>query len=133
MTIRLHRGDLPDLARYNLTGRAALTGASAQVHWSRSRGVVFSGSDMAMPPADTTYQLWLLVRGGAVSAATFVPDQSGAATVAALPPDGDRPGSGAVFGAIVTLEPRSGSATPSGVALLARAPVAPASPVPALQ
>jgi hypothetical protein len=117
----------PDLVRYNLVGRAALIGASAQVHWSRSQGMVFSGSTIATPPADTTYQIWLLVRGGAVKAAPFVPDPSGTATVAITPPLMPRP----AFGAIVTLEPKAGSDTPSGTALMVRAPV-PQPPVPAL-
>ena len=111
----------PDMVRYNLVGRASLRGASAQIHWSPSRGFVFSGSGVPAPPADSTYQVWLLTRGGVVRAETFEPDAAGTATVAALPPALTRP----VVGAFVTLEPDAGSEAPSGSALLARAPAAP--------
>lgn len=117
----------PDLVRYNLAGRSSLTGAAAQMHWSRSRGYVFSGSGMPVPPANAAYQVWLLVRGGAVAGETFTPDSAGTATVSAPPPAIATP----VIGAIVTLESAEGSATPSGVALLARPPAPP--PVPDIQ
>jgi hypothetical protein len=111
----------PDVIRYNLVGRAALRGASAQVHWSPSQGLVFSGSGMPAAAAGSTYKVWLLTRAGAVGAGTFDPDGAGTATVAGPPPALPR----AVISAFVTLEPKAGSETPSGTALLARAPAAP--------
>ena len=60
----------PDLVRYNLSGRRALTGLAALVSWSPTRGVVFSGSLLPPAPAGSTYQLWLVTRAGATSAGT---------------------------------------------------------------
>lgn len=115
----------PDLLRYNLIGQDVLAGASAQLRWSRSRGVVFSALRMNAPPPGTTYQIWLLTRAAAVSAATFTPDDSGAATVSVPPPHVPR----AVIGAMVTLEPATGSPSPTGAAVLARPPDPDPSPV----
>jgi hypothetical protein len=110
----------PDLVRYTLT-TPSLPGPSGQVLWSRSRGFVFSASGLPAPPENATYQVWLLTRGGAVSAATFAPDAAGRVTVTTTP-NIARP----VFGAIVTTEPKGGASVPSGVPVLARLPVAPA-------
>jgi anti-sigma-K factor RskA len=110
----------PDLIRYPLQGRDALAAASGQMLWSRSRGFVFSASGMPAPPDNATYQMWLLVRGGAVSGGTFLPDAGGRVTLAdapKVPPP--------MLGAIVTMERKGGSDTPSGEPLLARAPLPP--------
>lgn len=110
----------PDLIRYPLQGRDALASASGQMLWSRSRGFVFSASGVPAPPQNATYQMWLLTRGGAVSGGTFVPDSGGRVTLAdtpRVPPP--------MLGAIVTMEPKGGSVTPSGEPLLARAPIPP--------
>ena len=108
----------PDHIRYSLVGGDSLKGASAQLHWSRSHGVAFSGLRIPAPPANATYQVWLLTRGRPVAAMPFTPDATGAATVAVPPPQVPR----AVIGAMVTLEPNTGNPTPSGNALLARPP-----------
>jgi type II secretory pathway pseudopilin PulG len=112
----------PDLVRYALTNAGTLPGASGQVLWSRSRGFVFSASGLPAPAAGATYQVWLLTRGGgAVSAATFVPDDAGRVTVTTalnIPR--------AVVGAIVTTEQKNGASTPTGEPVLARVPVVPA-------
>jgi hypothetical protein len=108
----------PDLVRYTLIGQSPLPTATARLYWSRSRGLVFSGSRMAPAPADSTYQVWLITRGGAVSAASFAPDAGGAATVAIAPPRVPR----AVIGAMVTIEPSAGSTSPSDTAVLVREP-----------
>ena len=106
----------PDLVRFNLTGRRALTGLSALVSWSSARGVVFSGSQLPPAPSGSTYQLWLLTRSGAVSAGTFTPDASGSVTVATRPPAGPRP----VIGSLVTIEASDGRTTPIGAVAFAR-------------
>jgi len=108
----------PDLIRFPLVGRESVEAASGQVLWSRSRGIlVFSATGLPSPPQDSTYQVWLLTRTGAVSVATFVPDSGGRATVAATPKVPP------LVGAIVTLERKGGNVTPSGEPLLARAPL----------
>ena len=109
----------PDLVRYNLVAQSTGPFRSGQLLWSRSRGLVFSGSRLPAPPANSTYQLWLLTSGEPVSAATFAPDSAGRVTIAlAAPPSVPRP----VLSASVTIEPSGGSASPSGEALLTRTP-----------
>jgi len=107
-----------DLIRFNLAGGDASARYGAQLLWSRSRGLVFSGSRLPAPPAGSTYQIWLLTAEAPVSAGTFVPDQAGRVTEAtATPPAVPRP----VVGARVTLEPLPGKSSPSGTVVLARA------------
>jgi hypothetical protein len=110
----------PDLIRYTLANTGLLPDASGQVLWSRTRGFVFSASGLPPSPPGSTYQVWMLTRAGAVSATTFAPDDSGRVTMTRtlnIPR--------AVVGAIVTIEPKGGAATPSGERVLARLPVAP--------
>ena len=75
----------PDLIRFNLTSTLA-DGSSAQVLWSRSRGVVLSGSRLPGPGPEKTYQLWLVTNGPSVSAGVFEPDSTGRATLVVDPP-----------------------------------------------
>lgn len=111
----------PDLVRFVLTGGEAGARYTALVLWSRTRGLVLSGSRLPPPPADMTYQVWLLTAGDPVAAGTFVPDSGGRATLAFQEaPRVPRP----VVGVSVTLEPPGGSAAPSGPTLLARVPLA---------
>jgi hypothetical protein len=117
----------PDLARFALAGRRALTGLEALVSWSPTRGVVFSGSLMPAPPAGATYQLWLVTRAGATSAATFTPDASGVATVSAHVPPAMR---GVVGAAMVTLEAEGGRTAPVGPVVFARPVVTPPAETP---
>jgi hypothetical protein len=107
-----------DLVRFNLVGGEGANRSSAQLLWSRSRGMVFSGSRLPPPPAGSMYQIWLLSADRAVSAGTFVPDGSGRATSATdTPPNAPRP----LTGVSVTLEPAPGRQEPSGAIVLARA------------
>jgi len=109
----------PDLVRFNVTSGATTPRAYAQMLWSRSRGLVFSGSRVPPAPAGTTYQAWLLTATEPVSAGLFVPDQAGRVMlVTEDPPRVPRP----VTGVAVTLEPTGGRPAPSGPTLLARAP-----------
>ena len=104
----------PDVVRYDLAGRDSLAGAIAQLRWSRSRGLVFSGSRISLPPADKRYQVWLLTRAGPVKTAAFVPDDTGVVTIAVAE------AAGPIIGAMVTTEPAAGSDMPTGTAVLAR-------------
>jgi anti-sigma-K factor RskA len=113
----------PDLVRYSLVGRDALATAFGQMLWSRSRGYVFSASGIPAPPQDETYQMWLLTRTGAISGGTFAPDANGRVTLVdspKIPP--------MMLGAMVTIEPKGGSGTPSGEPMLARATPPPEAP-----
>jgi hypothetical protein len=109
----------PDLVRFNVTSGATTPRAYAQMLWSRSRGLVFSGSRVPQAPAGTTYQAWLLTATEPVSAGLFEPDQAGRVMMVIQdPPRVPRP----VTGVVVTLEPTGGRPAPSGPTLLARAP-----------
>jgi hypothetical protein len=108
----------PDLIRFNLTGGDSVARTSAQLLWSRSRGMVFSASRLAAPPPGSTYQIWLLTAGDPVSAGTVAPDPSGRVTLATdTPPAVPRP----VLNVQVTVEPGTGSRAPSTAPVLSRA------------
>lgn len=108
----------PDLVRFNLTSTLA-DGSSAQVLWSRTRGIVLSGSRLPVAGTDKTYQLWLVTNGQSVSGGIFDADSTGRATLVV---DAPPKVAGPVVGAAITVEPKGGRATPSGQMLLARFP-----------
>jgi len=106
----------PDLIRFNLTSQDQ-SRASAQVLWSRSRGLVVSASRLVAPPPTHVYQVWLVTPAAPVSAGAITPDQAGRATLAldsvsnVVPP---------VTSALVTLESDGGQSSPTGAIVLAR-------------
>jgi iron-sulfur cluster repair protein YtfE (RIC family) len=108
----------PDLVRFNLVGPEGAARSSAQLLFSRSRGMVFSGLRLPPPGPANVYQIWLLTATDPVSAGTVSPDESGRATLATdRPPDVPR----AILGARVTLEPGPGRPSPSDQTVLSRA------------
>lgn len=107
----------PDLVRYWLRGTGQYASAYAQVHFSRSRGAVFSATRLQPAAADRTYQLWLLTRTGPVNAGLVTPDDEGRATLAIDDPIAL---SGRLTGAVVTLEPKGGRPEPTGEPVLTR-------------
>jgi hypothetical protein len=108
----------PDLVRINLIGGEGAARSSAQLLFSRSRGMVFSGSRLFPPGAGNVYQVWILTTAEPVNAGIFAPDEAGRATLATdHPPDVPRP----IVGARVTLEPAPGRETPSDQTVLFRA------------
>ena len=109
----------PDLARFTLAGGSAVERSSAQVLWSRTRGLVLSASRLPPAPPETVYQLWLTTSTAPVSAGLFVPDGTGRATLVVDPPPRV---AGPVLGAQVTVEPSGGRPAPSGRTLLVRLP-----------
>jgi hypothetical protein len=112
----------PDLYRFDLAAPAGAPRASAQVLWSRSRGLVFSGSRLPAAPEGRTYQLWLMSGEGPISAGLVSPEAAGPLTRGFEPPERlPRP----VTGALLTLEPAGGSAAPSGTIVLSTPPKAP--------
>lgn len=100
----------PDLIRYSLSGGTAAPAAAGQGLWSRTRGLVFTGTRLPPPPADGTHQVWLLTRSATVKACTFVPRPDGTVT---LVDEGLRV-RGAVVGIMVTAERIKGADSPSG-------------------
>ena len=108
----------PDLVRFNLASTIE-GGSSAQLLWSRTRGIVLSGSRLPMLPPESTYQLWLVTGAQPIGVGLFGPDAAGRATlVVDTPPRIPGP----VIGASVTIEPVGGRPAPTGRTLLARFP-----------
>jgi Anti-sigma-K factor rskA len=108
----------PDLIRFNLYSVGEGT-SSAQLLWSRTRGLVLSGSRLPMLPPESTYQLWLVTAAQPIGVGLFGPDAAGRATfVVDNPPKVPGP----VIGASVTIEPVGGRPAPTGRTLLARYP-----------
>lgn len=100
----------PDLVRYALTGLDG-SAISAQLLWSRSRGLVLSATDLPPLAAGQAYQAWLLTESDAVSAGLLGLAADGRGSLlSARPPAVPRP----VVGVSITLEPDAGSASPSG-------------------
>ncbi len=100
----------PDLIRYGLSGGTAAPTAAGQGLWSRTRGLVFTGTRIPPPPPNGAHQVWLLTRFARVKASSFVPRSDGTVT---LVEEGLRV-PGAVVGIMVTAEPVKGGANPSG-------------------
>jgi hypothetical protein len=108
----------PDLVRYWLTGVGGNSRAYAQVHFSRSRGMVFSAARLEPAGAGRTYQLWLLTVGEPVNAGLIAPDSAGRVTFAT---DVPLTVPGRLTGALVTVESSGGGSVPSGERALVRA------------
>src|SRR5262249_33599737 len=116
----------PDLVRFNLAGGTAGARLTGQMLWSRSRGLVFSATRLPSPPSNSTYQVWLMSSGGAVSAGASRLASSGRATMVPAVPGV----AGPVVGAAVTVERAGGGSSPPGEPVLARVPQPPAAPQP---
>ena len=101
----------PDLLRIDLAGQPRAPQASARAFWSRSRGLVFTASNLPAAPAGKTYQLWVLTRQPApISAGLFKPDPSGRVdAMFETPSDLPQP-----IGMAVTIEQDGGVPSPTG-------------------
>jgi anti-sigma-K factor RskA len=101
----------PDLTRIDLAGQPAAPTAAARAFWSRSRGLVFTASNLPAPPPGRAYQLWVLTAQPApISAGMLAPDASGRVIARfETPPDLPRP-----VAMAVTLEPEGGVPAPTG-------------------
>ena len=67
----------PDVTRVDLAGRAAAPSAAARVFWSRSRGLLFTGSNLPSVPPGRVYQLWFISGQTPVSAGLITPGAGG--------------------------------------------------------
>jgi anti-sigma-K factor RskA len=101
----------PDLARIDLAGQPVAPSAAARAFWSRSRGLVFTASNLPAPPPGRTYQLWVLTAQSApISAGLMKPDANGRVnTIFETPRDLPKP-----VAMAVTLEPDGGVPAPTG-------------------
>jgi anti-sigma-K factor RskA len=101
----------PDLQRIDLAGRTAAPQSAGRAFWSRSRGLVFTASNLPALPAGKVYQLWILTKQPApISAGLFRPDPGGnVRTMFETPIDLPQPS-----GMAVTIEPDGGVPLPTG-------------------
>lgn len=100
----------PDLARVDLAGQPVAPAASGRAFWSRSRGVVFTASNLPPLAAGRTYQLWVVTAQAPVSAGLLKPDAAGRITaVFDTAPDLPR-----AVAMAVTIEPEGGVPAPTG-------------------
>jgi len=104
----------PDMARVELAGQKIAPQASARAFWSRSRGLVFTASNLPALPPMRTYQLWVVTTQGPVSAGLLKPDATGSVNALFNPP-GNTPSASAMA---VTIEPEGGSAGPTSAMYL---------------
>jgi anti-sigma-K factor RskA len=101
----------PDLQRIDLAGQPVAPQSAGRAFWSRSRGLVFTASNLPALPAGKTYQLWVLTKQPTpISAGLFKPDAGGRVTsMFETPVDLPQP-----VGMAVTIEPEGGVPAPSG-------------------
>jgi anti-sigma-K factor RskA len=85
--------------------------ASARAFWSRSRGMVFTASNLPALPPGRVYQLWVLTAQPApISAGLLTPDSQGSVNETFITPS-DIPQPVALA---VTIEPAGGVPSPTG-------------------
>lgn len=101
----------PDMARIDLAGQPAAPSATARAFWSRSRGLMFTASNLPALPPGRIYQLWVLSKQPApTSAGLLTPDAQGRVNAMFDTPQ-DLPQPVAMA---VTLEPAGGVPSPTG-------------------
>jgi anti-sigma-K factor RskA len=99
-----------DLVRVELAGQPVAPQASARAFWSRSRGLVFTASNLPPLPAGRTYQLWFVTPEMPVDAGLLKPKFDGGVNVVYAMPSGiTRP-----VAIAVTIEPEGGVPAPTG-------------------
>jgi len=100
----------PDAVRVDLAGQPAAPTASARAFWSRSRGLVITGTNLPQLPSGRSYQLWVVTAQAPISAGLLTPDAQGRvsgtfATPSDIPPP---------VAMAVTIEPAGGVPAPTG-------------------
>ena len=110
----------PDVARVDLAGQRAAPQASGRVYWSRSRGLVFTASNLPPLPAGKVYQLWVVTPEAPVSAGLLRPDDTGSVTTTIRTPST----LATPVAMAVTIEPDGGVPAPTGEKYLVGTPTA---------
>ena len=104
----------PDVARVDLAGQTIAPKASARAFWSRSRGMVFTASNLPPLPAGRIYQLWVVTAQAPISAGLLTPDAAGnVSDMFNTPQDLPQP-----VAMAVTIEPAGGVPAPTGAMYL---------------
>jgi anti-sigma-K factor RskA len=104
----------PDVARVDLAGQAAAPKALGRAFWSRSRGMVFTASNLPPLPAGRIYQLWVVTAQAPISAGLLAPDAAGnVSDMFSTPQNLPQP-----VAMAVTIEPAGGVPAPTGAMYL---------------
>jgi anti-sigma-K factor RskA len=98
-----------DITPVDLAGQPVAPEARGRAYWSPSSGVVFTATNLPPLPAGKTYQLWLVLPSGPVSAGLMPVVEAGRASVATALHVGARPAAVAL-----TIEPAGGVPAPTG-------------------
>lgn len=98
-----------DLARVELTGQAPAPAAGGRAYWSRSRGLIFTATNLPPLPPSRVYQLWMVTAQQKISAGLLSIDRFGRATAVAQTPADVQP-----VAIAVTIEPAGGVESPTG-------------------
>jgi anti-sigma-K factor RskA len=99
-----------DLVRVELAGQPVAPRAAARAFWSRSRGLVFTASNLPPLASGRTYQLWIVTGQTPVGAGLLKPGADGIAhAVFATPSD-----LSTAVAMAVTIEPDGGVPAPTG-------------------
>ena len=99
-----------DLIRVDLAGQPSAPQARARAFWSRSRGLIFTASNLPPLPAGRTYQVWIVTPDAPLSAGLLKPgDRGDVHAVFTTPRDVAR-----VAAVAVTIEPDGGVPAPTG-------------------
>jgi anti-sigma-K factor RskA len=102
------------VARVDLAGQTIAPKASARAFWSRSRGMVFTASNLPPLPAGRIYQLWVVTAQAPISAGLLTPDATGnVSDIFNTPQDLPQP-----VAMAVTIEPAGGVPAPTGAMYL---------------
>lgn len=100
----------PDLAQVALAGQPAAPDARARAFWSRSRGLVFTASQLPPLPTGRSYQLWVVTANARISAGVLALAGDGRVLhIVQTPADIPTP-----VAMAVTLEPEGGVPQPTG-------------------
>ncbi len=99
----------PDLARVDLKGEGAAASAAGRAFWSRSRGLVFTATNLPQLPAGKIYQLWVVTPTAPVNAGLLRPDEQGRVTTVVETDPLIAP-----VAMAVTIEPEGGVPSPTG-------------------
>jgi anti-sigma-K factor RskA len=100
----------PDLAQVALAGQPAAPAARARAFWSRSRGLVFTASQLPPLPTGRSYQLWVVTANARISAGVLALAGDGRVLhIVQTPADIPTP-----VAMAVTLEPEGGVPQPTG-------------------
>jgi anti-sigma-K factor RskA len=100
----------PDMTQVNLAGQQVAPRASGRAFLSRSRGMLFTASNLPPLPAGRSYQLWIVTATAPVSAGLLQLDATGRVAQAfETPTDLSAP-----VAVAVTIEPEGGMPAPTG-------------------